>query len=398
MSWGRERVRRCCAVAVPLCMALLVPVMVMALDDPFADLEPAPVSELLQDNYSSSWWDNLLFRREVMLSGGLGYEAFDRSQDLMSRFSAGFEVQKRFATATRTLAAVDYQGRMVWRNHPMDSNFDAMGHTSRRWKYETHNAYIDLFSIVGEPGDFNLKLGYFYQPFGLNWQTDTHATLLQLSNHRLFGSGHDWQGVLYGALGESLDYSVGYLAGSGPDHNWRGQAGMGVARLGLSNSWLFERGLEGGLSVAGGERVDPHGKSRLKRGGRRGDSVVEGWRGGGDVRQRFDSTLGTLTLLSELAVGQDDGASLLSELTQAEWLHPSRQWGAAVQHQGLWSERVAGGGMSHDERVAAVLTWYMRNDVGSANLHWVAVGIERHLRMSDAPEDTLFVVQYYRYW
>ncbi len=381
-------------------LSLLAVTPLPAQEDPFAGVEASPpraTSEAFAPE--PGWSDNLLFRKELYLLFGTGCDA-DDDAELFSRVSAGFEVQKRFATATRTIAAVDYQGRVVYRDHALDTAADPMGRDASPWKYETHNAYADVYNLFGEPGRFNLRGGYFYQPFGLNQQTDTHGTLLQLSNDRVFGAERDWQLALYGALNDSLDYTAGYLLGAGPDHEMEGQAGMGVARLSLNNGWLFRHGLEGGVSFAAGERVDEHAvmRSRGAHHAARNDPVVETLRAGADVRKRIDSSLGPFTFTQELAVGQDEEDDVLSSLTQADWLHPSRRCGTAVQYQHFWQNVGDGAEDYTDARVTGVVTYYLRNDVGSANLHWLALGVERQVRQTDEPEDTLVLVQYYRYW
>ena len=44
------------------------------------------------------------------------------------------------------------------------------------------------------------------------------------------------------------------------------------------------------------------------------------------------------------------------------------------------------------------MTRYFRNDVGNAALHWIALGLEKQIQTPDGGEDTLAMVQYYRYW
>ncbi len=372
-----------------------------AADDPFADVVAAPQSVSNSAAFvQPNWNDNLLLRKEVYLLFAAGRDNFDETHDIMSRVSAGFEVQKRFATATRTVASIDYQGRVVYRDHALDTAADPMGRDASPWRYETHNAYMDVYNVFGEPGRFNLRGGYFYQPFGLNQQTDTHGTLLQLSNDRLFGAERDWQMAMYGALNDQLDYTFGYLLGAGPDHKMAGQSGLGVARVMLNNDWLFTHGLEGGLSVAAGERVDPDAvmRSRSVHQATRGDPVLSTWRTGVDARKRLDSDVGPFTLTGEAAIGQDEEDQILSGLTQADWLHPSRRWGAAVQYLHLWQDVAAGAEDDTDARATSVLTYYFKNDVGNANLHWISLGIERQVQQTDGPEDTLVLVQYYRYW
>ncbi len=357
--------------------------------DPFAGVEPraaAPPAPAA----TGGWTDNLLFRKEIYLLGAAGKDDFDETDRASSRLSAGFEIQKRFSTATKTVASVDYQGRLVYRDHALATAADAMGMDAERWTYETHNAYAEFYNLLGDPGRFSLRAGRYYLPFGLNAQTDTHGTLLQLSNDRLFGADRDWQVTAYGSASEHLDYLAGYVFGAGPDQKLDGQAGMAVGRIGLNSDYLYARGLEAGVSGAFGERVDPHAGI---------DDPIRTWRLGADLRKRIDTDLGPFTLTGEAAAGEDEVATVWSGLAQVDWLVPNRRWGAAAQYAYFEREPAGDGhGGGIDERASAVLTRYFRNDVGNAALHWIALGLERQLQASEGDGETVAMVQYYRYW
>lgn len=356
--------------------------------DPFAGVEPRAAAPPAPA--AGGWADNLLFRKEVYLLWAAGDDDFEETDRAYSRLSAGFEIQKRFSTATKTVASVNYQGRLVYRDHALATAADAMGMDAEGWTYETHNAYAEFYNVLGAPGRFSLRAGRYYLPFGLNAQTDTHGTLLQLSNDRLFGADRDWQVTAYGSASEHLDYLAGYVFGAGPDQKLDGQAGMAVGRIGLNSDSLYARGLEAGVSGAFGERVDPHAGI---------DGSIRTWRLGADLRKRIDTGLGPFTLTGEAATGEDEEATVWSGLVQADWLLPSRRWGAAAQYAYFERETTGhghGGGI--DERASAVATRYFRNDVGNAALHWIALGLERQLQTPEGGEDTLLLVQYYRYW
>ena len=357
--------------------------------DPFAGVEPraavppAPAA-------AGGWADNLLFRKEIYLLWAAGEDDFEETDRAYSRLSAGFEIQKKFSTATKTVASVNYQGRLVYRDHVLPTAADAMGMDADQWSYETHNAYAEFYNLLGEPGRFSLRAGRYYLPFGLNAQTDTHGTLLQLSNDRLFGADRDWQVTAYGNASEHLDYLAGYVFGAGPDQKLDGQAGMAVGRIGLNGDYLYARGLEAGVSGAFGERVDPHAGI---------DGPIRTWRLGADLRKRLDSGIGPFTLTGEAAAGEDEEATVWSGLAQADWLHPGRSWGLAAQYFLFERDRAeAGHADGTDERASATLTRYFRNDVGNAALHWIALGLEEQIQTPEGGEDTLAMVQYYRYW
>jgi len=354
--------------------------------DPFAGVEPraaAPPAPAA----AGGWADNLLFRKEIYLLWAAGDDDFEETDRAYSRLSAGFEIQKKFSTATKTVASVDYQGRLVYRDHVLATAADAMGMDAERWTYETHNAYAEFYNVLGSPGRFSLRAGRYYLPFGLNSQTDTHGTLLQLSNDRLFGADRDWQVTAYGNASEHLDYLAGYVFGAGPDQKLDGQAGMAVGRIGLNGDYLYARGLEAGVSGAFGERLDPHAGI---------DGPFRTWRLGADLRKRLDSEIGPFTLTGEAAAGEDEEATVWSGLAQIDWLHPGRRWGLAAQYSLL--DREAPGPNSTDERASVVATRYFRNDVGNAALHWIALGLEEQIQAPEGGEDTFLLAQYYRYW
>lgn len=357
--------------------------------DPFADVRPA-VPESVSAQPVPWPAENLLFRKELYLLWAGGAENFEETESLYSRLSAGFEVQKRFATATKTVAAINYQGRTVYRDHVVDTASDPMGMDAAQWEYETHNAYAEFYNLMGEPGRFNLRAGRFYLPFGLNARTDTHGTLLQLSNDRVFGTERDWQLTAHGNATEHLDYMAGYVFGAGAGQKLDGQAGLAVGRIGFGDSMLFEHGLEGGLSAAVGERLDSHAGK---------EDAIRTWRAGVDFRKRLDSGSGPFTLTGEGAAGADEDSPVWSGLARADWLHPGRRWGVAAQY--LYFEREheeAGMADEVDERASLVATRYFRNDIGNSSLHWVALALERRIRTPAGGEDTVAAIQYYRYW
>ena len=353
--------------------------------DPFAGVEPRAAAA--PPAATGGWTDNLLFRKEIYLLGAAGEDDFEETDRASSRLSAGFEIQKKFSTATKTVASFDYQGRLVYRDHVLATAADPMGMDAEQWTYETHNAYAEFYNLLGDPGRFSLRAGRYYLPFGLNSQTDTHGTLLQLSNDRLFGADRDWQVTAYGTASEHLDYLAGYVFGAGPDQKLDGQAGMAVGRLGLNSDYLYARGLEAGVSGAFGERVDPHAGI---------NGPIRTWRLGADLRKRIDTDLGPFTLTGEAAAGEDEEATVWSGLAQADWLIPNRRWGAAAQYSVF--DREASGPNSIDERASAVLTRYFRNDVGNAALHWIALGLEEQIQAPEGDGETVAMVQYYRYW
>lgn len=381
--------------------------------DPFAGMEPKTASlHGAPKDADKSWFsdfteDNFLFRGELFSQFTLSRDALENGdgwRSVYSRQSLGFEVQKKFSTDTKTFLGIDYQGRLVRRDNYRAVTSDLMGADHEGWAYETHNAYADLYDLAGDGGTLNLRAGRYYVPFGLNLYTDTHGTLTQLSNERNFGFERDWYAGLYGALGEDFAYDAYYAIGSGEDIRFKGQAGLGALRIGTGNRPRYENGLEAGFSILGGERISEHAimRSASVEASSRGNNIVRTWRVGPDVRKRFATAVGTVTLTGELSGGQDENDAVVTGLVQADWLSSGRRFGVAVQYRHFWQDigtDASGARPGRDEASVIVnASYYFANDVGNASIHAITLGVEQQTARQAGPRDTLITLQYYRYW
>jgi hypothetical protein len=364
-------------------------------EDPFADVVPNAEEETTPKK-RTFFGENFGFRKEIMSQVTVNPE--DRPA---SRQSIGFEVLKKFSTETSTIASFNFQGRFVRRDGFVPVLNDMEGWDRKGWAFEYHNLYFDFYNVLNpvlnseskgrNAGRFNVRAGRFYVPFGLNLQTDTHGTVLQLSNDQNFGFERDWYTGVWGTLNKHLNYDVYYLAGSGYDLKFKGQSGLGAVRLSLGNKYNSEYGLEGGVSFLGGERLS----SKTNLGDAMGsirERPINTLRTGIDGRYRRAVPKGLLTLTSELSGGRDKPSSVFMELHQAEFLHQSRRWGVATQYRRFGEE-----GRGSDASVIGEITWYFRNDVGNSNLHWLKLNVERQVERIYGRPDTVITLQYYFY-
>jgi hypothetical protein len=368
--------------------------------DPFADIAATPLS-VPQPGGSNALLrftsDNFTFKKELLsqftFSGGSG------STSIYSRQSIGAEALKKFSTRTETVAAVDAQIRLVQRDHYLPVMNDMEGVDRKGLFLEFHNLYADFYNCFDPSGQnvgrYNLRLGRFYLPFGLNQQTDTHGTILQLSNDRNFGFERDWMAGLWGAVTPDINYDLYYLLGSGYNLEWEGQSGLAVSRLSLGPRIFNECGVEGGVSVMGGQRLGgdmmmPDEEAR----------VIDTLRYGVDGRYTRMAPGGRAAMTGELSTGADDHDAVLSQLYGVDYLHHSRRWGAAGQYRDYRKEQADMGGpdWAADRSVAVEATWYFRNDIGNSTLHWVKANVERQVERMEGGEATLYTLQYYRYW
>jgi hypothetical protein len=353
--------------------------------DPFADVNAAPVDAAAQSSWLTRFFkQNFAFREELMSEF-----TSDTGDSYASRQSVGFEMQKKFSTETSTVASFDVQVRFVRRDGYNPVLNDMEGATRAGWAFEYHNLYVDLYNIANpllgdrargrNAGRFNFRAGHFYVPFGLNLQTDTHGTVLQLSNETNFGFERDWYAGFWGSINRRLNYDAYWMAGSGYDLKFRGQSGLAAVRLSLGNRYSSEYGLEGGVSAVTGERLYDSLPLRTQRLG------IDG-------RYRHTAPGGTLTFTAEFSGGRDAQDAVRMDLQQAEYLRASRRWGVATQFRRFDRDRAGTMASATGE-----FTWYFRNDVAGSNSHWLKLNVERQIQNFPGPPQTIATLQYYWY-
>ncbi len=384
--------------------------------DPFEDIEtPRPPPAKPAEPRPKSWMDDLFgqnftFKREIML------QTSHSDGELYNRHSVGFEVLKKWSTPTATVAAFNAQFRLVRRDNPIEVSNDMEGMDREGWYGEFHNFYLDLYNVLNplmsdeakgaNLGRFNFRIGRFYLPMGLNLQTDTHGTVLQLSNERNFGFERDWYAGFWGTLNEYLNYDLYYLLGSGYYPKFKGQKGMLGARVSLANSFDIDYGLQGGLAIMAGERLSEMAVMRSPSvAARADDDVVGTCRVGLDARWRRTVPTGWLTFTFEGTGGRDERDDVLTQLYEVEYLHRSRKVGVAAQFRRFWQDIGRDPmmpGMKRpddvDSSLALDVTYYFRNDITQTHLHWIKLNIERQLQRQMGSPDTVVTLQYYRYW
>jgi hypothetical protein len=371
--------------------------------DPFENVAPAAEAQPAgqEPAQSQSWFskffsDNFAFKKEIMSEFDI-----NDNENGASRQSIGFEVLKKFSTSTSTVASFDFQCRLVRRDgfNPVPNDMEGAG--KRGWAFEYDNFYLDLYNVFNpllsedsradSVGRFNFRIGRFYLPFGLNLQTDTHGTLLQLSNGDNFGFDQDWYTGFWGAINKHLNYDLYYVAGSGYDLKFKGQTGLGALRISLANKYSSEYGFEGGLSVIGGERlaapfVEGHNNTIAP------PVPLETERIGIDGRYRHTAPHGLLTFTTELSGGRDAANPVITQLGQAEYLHSSRRWGLGSQFRRFFEDT-----RGTNSALIGEFTWYFRNDVANSNAHWIKLNVERQLQSVTGPPHTIVTLQYYLY-
>lgn len=423
-------------MTVLLLMQLALPIPAYAVD-PFADLESGMVASAAGDPFADlssstqavtpveqasvpaarpapSRRTRTFLRQE--LYGQVSWA--EGGTEPYRRWSYGGEVLQRFSDDVKTWGSFNAQLRLVHRAAYLPTLNDAEGESRPDWFLEYHNLYFDRFNALDaflspearakNLGKFNFRLGRFYLPSGLNLQTDTHGTLLQLSNERNFGFERDWYAGFWGALTSDLNYDLYAMAGSGYDLRLEGQKGLLGLRVSLAGKYLYDKGWEGGVSLITGERISKHalmrspGVAALTDAGK----FIETRRIGIDARHTKPVSRGTMTWTGELSAGRDEEENIFTQLYQMNFLRRDRRLGYALQYRRFYQDIGEGPmpGMAAvlpsktDASLIGEVTWYFRNDIGNSNLHWLKLNIEHQLERQTGRPALVTTLQYYRYW
>ncbi len=375
--------------------------------NPFADLErPAAASITVASAKPDNRASSSAFTRYELMSY-FKYAAEDTRAHIFHQV-VGIEYLKRFSDAYATRSSFNAQFQLVYEDHSGENGIFNKMH-KRGLKTDLHNFYLDVFQALdtfmsaearaANLGRFNFRIGRYYLPFGINLQTDTHATLLQLSNEEHFGFERDWYAGFYGAVNDNLKYDLYWMLGSGHDAVNKQQDGLVGGRLSLAGKYLYERGLEGGIAIVSGERLGHAGEK----------TRIQTTRYGLDGRYTRAISGGTLTTTCESAFGKDDEQDIISVLGQLEFLDSARQNGLAMQYRHFrrnkGMENMMMGGMSHKNGSDASLfleyTRYLHNDISGNRLEWIKFLLEKPTEtreMIKNARDLRLTVQYYSYF
>jgi len=400
-------------------------------NDPFADLTPLPSPQSTSNQFEPWWSRDTQFRRELFLQTALrdSSQSSDPSSQLYNRHSIGFEWFRRFQGSTSTIATCDLQMRAVHRDDYFPVVQDMEGADRIPWAIEYHNAYCDIFNPVGYlldeedsaelVGKVNARIGRFYLPLGLNLATDTHGTVLQLSNVQNVGFERDWYTGFWGALTPSISYDAYYMVGSGYDLRFDGQSGMFGFRIGTGPAIRNRAGLEAGISGLIGERLTPSHQSieeDAKKNKSLEDGVISTRRIGPDLRYTIPTEIGSFILTNEALLGSDDGQDTAIHLNQLGYLNSSRKFGTNIQFRQQWlksTQPAVDSHHHHDQENPTPITettnsisrslfydfsYYLNNDIANANLHWINISVEQILESAVRGSGTIVSLQYYRYW
>lgn len=188
---------------------------------------------------------------------------------------------------------------------------------------------VCTFNYTGFPGSrglFNIKVGHFEIPFGLEFTFDTNGSLHDFMHRRNLGVKLDW-GFTINGVDRSWEYEIGLSRGSGIDYTSRGEPWMVAGRVGRH----INRDLRMGTSFLWGEVLNAPSIARYRSGltpaelltdNRGRDHLVRKYRLGTDVQW----TCGLWMILLELTGGKDFSQAVVNNLLEINRVSMCGDW------------------------------------------------------------------------
>ena len=167
---------------------------------------------------------------------------------------------------------------------------------------------ITNFNFTGlSQGEFNIRVGHFEIPFGLEAVVNSNGTLRQLMTGPNLGVKADWGFGFNGTI-EKIRYDLTLSRGTGNEYHSRNEPFALAGRIGTADDQETFTGTPGfGLSFFYGDILG-HGGKKKKR-----------------SRLGVDAAtfIGPFTLLGEISAGQDDNADVVNGFAEVNWVTPA---------------------------------------------------------------------------
>ncbi len=244
------------------------------------------------------------FYKELNLIGG-----YSNTRDWVGtngkgqKNSVGFEYFKIFS---------DEYGDTLKLNLQLRFAYDSLADSDDAFGIEVHNAWLEYKLGLGRA----IRFGHFDTAFGLEPVLDTHSSLLQTLAFDNIGFKKDW-GVGYRTYWGDFDIEMAAQFGSGmgiryKDHNYL---------LSTRISSKTESGTEYGISFLHGQTLQSRQSWTIPVADLVSDKSIQRNRMGVDMQR----PLGPFRLLSEFAIGDDEGTTVGGGMAQLEYDLPEQE-------------------------------------------------------------------------
>ncbi|NIA02560.1 MAG: hypothetical protein GWP15_04190 [Nitrospirae bacterium] len=272
--------------------------------------------------FLSKWSGDSIFKKEIIIGGSWS----DEKGEVGGKNSVGFEFLKKFSNEKgdwgsfliqMRLVRYDRQSTLMNQTKMLPAHVDG----THNWELEFHDIY---FKYSGPfKGKFNIRVGHFDVPFGLEQNVDTHSSLIQIMSMRNVGFKKDW-GIAVGGQLPEMDYEFAFTRGTGVEYRERGENYLLSGRVGTP----ADRNFSIGLSGLYGQVIDSMGVMRGKRMGMPSTWFGSRTKPKQDIIKRSRVGLdciylsGPYTFKGELSYGKDENQSVINTILELDYLFP----------------------------------------------------------------------------
>lgn len=167
----------------------------------------------------------------------------------------GLDVHKVFSNEKQDIGTLTFQPYVVKLNNVANAPFifDDGNDTQLTWRIANFN-YTQYAQ-----GKFNIRIGHFEVPFGLEYQIDTNGTLRQLTTEDR-GIKADWGASINGVL-PSIEYEIALTRGSGNEIKSTNNPHLFSGRIGTSS----HKNIIFGISWFSGDILNASGVTQRKK-------------------------------------------------------------------------------------------------------------------------------------
>jgi len=257
------------------------------------------------------------FYKEISVIGGYSdRDEWIGEREQFLKNSIGFELFKKFSNDYGDFLTVDIQTRLSY-----NTQFDS----SNAWGIELHNAWVEYKLGMGR----FIKVGHFDTVFGLEPLIDTHGTLMQSMIVQNIGFKKDW-GIGYRGFLGAFDYELALTLGSGVGIRHTDNSYLVSGRIGAPRG----RDLEYGVSLLIGQTLLSKQAYTIPVPDLVSSESVRRERLGLDLKYHWSS----FDVLTEIALGEDNGQSVGGGLFQVDYTLPFLQECVLKNQVSYWSK------------------------------------------------------------
>ena len=245
--------------------------------------QPATAFELPQ----AAWNDNGRFALDF------SSRVIDAPDVTWTANAIGLDVHKVFSSSTRDIGTLVFQPYLVRIDDApsVPPIFDDNHDQALQWRIANFN-----FTALAQ-GRFNIRIGHFELPFGLEQIVQTNGTLNQMNAPYTTNLKADW-GMSFNGVLPWFEYEIAHMRGGGNNYHTRADGAL-VARLGTPrehNRWI-------GISMLDGE---------IEAGAQTRDKQLQAI----DAGVRLPRGL---TLMTEWAFGETDAMDVRHAMAELGW-------------------------------------------------------------------------------